>query len=154
MGKAHRFQPALIDRAIEGGRSVMAEYGLLPGAPVSWPGWVRVTGVPTEKTWLRADEGGLVDMEWGPSPYVREGERICTVSDHFGEVHRTVTAPFAGLIVGVLENPVALPGHPLCHLVRVDETTQAEIERQLSTGEFDGYRANGLRWMGDGEAAD
>jgi hypothetical protein len=43
----------------------------------------------------------------------------------------------------LLENPVALPGHPLCHLVRVDGETGEGIERGISTGEFDGYRANG-----------
>lgn len=41
---------------------------------------------------------------------------------------------------------MALPGHPLCHLVRIDEETSEEIEREISTGEFDGYRANGTVW--------
>jgi hypothetical protein len=85
-------------------------------------------------------------MRWGPYPFVNEGEVICTVSDHFREDEQVVTAPFTGLLVGVLENPVALPGHPLCHLVRVDEATAAEIEREIATGEFDGYRANGTVW--------
>ena len=65
-----------------------------------------------------------------------------------------MAAPFTGLIVGVLENPVALPGHPLCHLVRVDTGTRDEIEREIRTGEFDGYRSYGYRWMVDGEETD
>jgi hypothetical protein len=105
-----------------------------------------VHGGAGDKAWLRADTGGLVDMHWGPYPLVREGETICTVSDHFGREERVVKAPFTGLLVGVLENPVALPGHPLCHLVRIDEETSEEIEREITTGEFDGYRANGTVW--------
>ncbi|WP_435358184.1 succinylglutamate desuccinylase/aspartoacylase family protein [Haloarchaeobius sp. DFWS5] len=152
MGKAHRFQHALIDRAIEGVESVLAEYGVLPHKPVVWPGWRKVIDSTQEKTWLRADTGGLVDMEWGPYPLVHEGETICTVSDHFKTEERVVTAPFTGLIVGVLENPLAQPGHPLCHLVRIDEDTRVEIEAEIANGNGTGYRADGLRWADLGEA--
>jgi len=148
MGKAHRFQPALIDRAVAGVRSVLAQVGVLPGEPVDWPGWWKVTRESGDKSWIRADRGGLVDMEWGPTPLVREGEPICTVSDHFRSEETVVDAPFTGIVVGILENPVAQPGHPLCHLVRIDATTRDEIEREIERGEFDGYRALGLRWMG------
>ena len=52
MGRAHRFQPALIDRAIDGVESVLAEYGVLP------------------------DTGGLVEMAY-EQPLVDEGDVIC-----------------------------------------------------------------------------
>lgn len=149
MGKAHRFQRPLIDKALEGVESVLAEYGALPGAGVVEPGWQKILGGDQEKRWLRADTGGLVDMEWGPTPLVHEGETICTISDHFGTEEHVVEAPFTGILVGVLENPVALPGHPLCHLARIDTETHEEIEREIKTGEFDGYRMLGVRWMGD-----
>jgi hypothetical protein len=136
MGRAHRFQPALIERAIEGVESVLAEYGVLPGEPVVWPGWTRIIDIATDKTWLRADTGGLVEMRYGDVPLVYEGETICTITDHFKSRERIVTAPFTGLVVGVLQNPVAAPGHPLCHLVSVDNPTLAEIEREIEVGEF------------------
>jgi hypothetical protein len=84
-------------------------------------------------------------MQWGPYPLV-QGETICTITDHFSREEHTVTAPFTGLLVGVLETPVALPGHPLCHLARTDEETREEIEAEIQRGEFDGYRANGSVW--------
>jgi hypothetical protein len=93
-------------------------------------------------------------MAWGPTPLVHEGETICTITDHFSREEHDVRAPFTGILVGVLENPVALPGHPLCHLARVDAETHAEIEAEIDRGEFDGYRQLGLRWMGDGEEAE
>ncbi|MBV0923913.1 succinylglutamate desuccinylase/aspartoacylase family protein [Halomicroarcula limicola] len=150
MGKAHRFQPTLIERALEGVSSVFAEFGVDPTATVTWPGWLRsVPADQGDKTWLRADTGGLVEMQWGPYPLVEEGAPICTISDHFKREERTVTAPFTGILVGVLENPVAQPGHPLCHLVRIDETTHDEIVAEIDRGEFDGYRQRGLRWRGE-----
>ncbi len=67
MGKAHRFQPVLTEKALDGVASVLAEYDLIDGA-VSWPSWFRVVSPEDQKAWLRADEGGLVDMRWGPYP--------------------------------------------------------------------------------------
>jgi hypothetical protein len=147
MGRAHRFQPVLIEKALEGVDSVLAEYSLLPDRPVHWPGWYTTTSADSTKRWLRADSGGLVDMEWGPYPLVHEGETICTVSNHFKTDEHVVKAPFDGLIVGSLENPVAAPGHPLCHLVGLDSQTLREIEREIERGEFDGYRAHGDGWV-------
>lgn len=146
MGRAHRFQPVLIEKALEGVKSVLAEYAVLPDAPVHWPGWYKATAADSTKRWLRADIGGLVEMQWGPYPLVHEGDTICTISDHFKSKSREVTAPFDSLIVGALENPVAAPGHPLCHLLRLDRGTLAEIEREIRVGEFDGYRAHGDVW--------
>ena len=154
MGKAHRFQPALVDKALAGVENVLGEYDVLPHVEPAEPKWVKVMGGDQEKRWLRAEEGGLVDMLWGPHPLVHEGDPICTVTDHFRHEEHVVTAPFTGLIVGVLENPVALPGHPLCHLVRIDPETRDEIEAEIERGEFDGYRSYGYRWMGDGEEAE
>lgn len=64
------------------------------------PDWFLSTGESGDKAWLRADAGGLVDMHWGPYPFVHEGETICTVTDHFREEERVVEAPFTGLVVG------------------------------------------------------
>jgi predicted deacylase len=154
MGKAHRFQPALIEKALTGVESVLAEYGVYPSGERTEPSWRKVMGPSEEKRWLRADTGGLVDMQWGPSPLVQGGETICTITDHFKHEEHVVDAPFTGLIVGVLENPVALPGHPICHLVRISDDTREEIEREINRGEFDGYRSYGQRWMADDEEAE
>lgn len=102
-----------------------------------------------EKRRLRADTGGLVEMQWGPNPLVHEGGSVCTITDQFKDEAHTVDAPFTALIVGVLKNLVALPGHPICRLVRISNETREEIEREISRGKFDGYRSYGQRWMAD-----
>jgi predicted deacylase len=156
MGAAHRFQRRLIDRALTGVASVLAEFGCHPDSSVHWPGWRTVIDDDNEKTWIRADAGGIVDMKHGRGEFVREGETICAITNPFKEEEDIVTveAPFTGLIVGVLENPIALPGHPLCHLVRLDRATRDEIEREIETGEFDGYRWLGNRPMGRASTTD
>ncbi|WP_323676744.1 succinylglutamate desuccinylase/aspartoacylase family protein [Halorubellus sp. PRR65] len=130
MGEAHRFQRALIDRALDGVRSVLAEYGLLAAEAVSWPGWRTVVEDNDEKTWLRADAGGMVDMHFECGSLVHEGDRICTITSPFKDDNTAVDAPFTGVLVGILENPVVYPGNPLCHLVELDEPTRRALERE------------------------
>ncbi|MFB6183477.1 MAG: succinylglutamate desuccinylase/aspartoacylase family protein [Haloarculaceae archaeon] len=128
MGEAHRFQRDLIDKALDGVRSVLAEFGVLSTEVVSWPGWRTVIEGWEEKTWIRADVGGLVDMHRDRGDLVHEGERIATIANPFKTDAIHVEAPFDGLLVGVLENPLVYPGNPLCHIVALDETTKRAIE--------------------------
>ncbi len=137
MGEAHRFQRGLIDRALTGVASVLAEFGLHRDSSVHWPGWRTVIDDADEKTWLRADAGGIVDMKLGRGELVHEGEAICDITNPFKEEEDIVTveAPFTGLIVGVLENPVVYPGNPLCHLVGLSDDTLHALERELAGGD-------------------
>jgi predicted deacylase len=134
MGEAHRFQRGLIDEALAGVESVFAEYGLREEPTVRWPGWrTRIEG-SDDKTWIRADVGGIVDMQFERGSVVHEGERICTVTNPFKDDNVAVPAPFTGLMVGVLENPVVYPGNPICHLVELDDEVLGILERQQSNG--------------------
>ena len=123
LGEAHRFQRPLIDAALEGVLSVMAEFGMSATETVKWPGWRTVIDDAEEKTWLRADDGGLVEMHHDRGALVEAGEAVCTITNPFKTDATTVEAPFTGVLVGVLENPLVYPGNPLCHLVALDEST-------------------------------
>jgi len=133
MGEAHRFQRPLIDEALAGVRSVLAEYGMLEAERVRWPGWRTVVTDERERTWLRADDGGIVDMHFERGSLVHEGDAVCTITSPFNDDNATVEAPFTGLLVGVLENPVVYPGNPLCHLVELGERTRRVVELEQST---------------------
>jgi hypothetical protein len=123
MGEANRFQREHIDRAIEGVESAFVHHGMRPSGAVRWPGYRVVVEDWGEHTWVRADDGGLVEMAHEKGDLVHEGERLCTITDPFDTAVTTVTAPFTGVLVGVLETPVVYPGNPLCHLAAVDDET-------------------------------
>ncbi|MHB9285827.1 succinylglutamate desuccinylase/aspartoacylase family protein [Halobacteriales archaeon Cl-PHB] len=137
MGEAHRFQREFIDDALAGVRSVLAEFGLLSTELVEWPGWRTVIAGSSEKTWLRADAGGLVEMHAVRGDVVHEGDPIATIANPFKTDAIEITAPFTGLLVGTLENPLVYPGNPLCHLVKIDDTTRRVIERHEAILETD-----------------
>jgi len=73
--------------------------------------------------------GGLVDMHQAVGSLVREGDPVCTITNPFKTDTDVVEAPFTGLLVGTLENPLVSPGNPLCHLVRLDERTRRAVGR-------------------------
>jgi len=62
--------------------------------------------------------------------YVEGGEPICTITNPFKTENVVVEAPFDGLLVGAVENPLVYPGNPICHPVKVDERTRRAIERE------------------------
>jgi predicted deacylase len=130
MGEAHRFQRPLIDRALSGTLSVLAEFGLRATDAVAWPGWRAVVGDGNETTWLRADTGGLVETHYEQGDLVKAGDRVCTVTNPFKQTADVVNAPFTGVVVGVVKNPLVYPGNPLCHVVEVDDAARRAIERQ------------------------
>ncbi len=130
MGEAHRFERDLIDLALAGVRSVFAEYGIHPQETVRWPGWRTVIEGWSEKTWLRADAGGIVEMHYERGDLVPAGERICRITNPFKADETVVEAPFTGLLVGVLENPVVYPGNPLCHFVKIQDEQQQIIQER------------------------
>lgn len=128
MGEAHRFQEEYVSRALAGIRNVTVELGLEEGT-VTHPSWRKVIDATREKTWLRSDVGGVVDILVKRRQVLEEGEKVCTITDHFGEREHVITAPYTGLVVGLLQNPIAQPGHPICHFVRLDDETRDAIER-------------------------
>ena len=133
LGEAHRFERELIDHALEGVRSVFAEYTIYPQETVRWPGWRTVIGGWSEKTWLRADAGGIVEMLYERGDLVHEGETICRITNPFKTNETVVEAPFTGLLVGVLENPVVYPGNPLCHFIKVGDMQERIIEERAGS---------------------
>jgi predicted deacylase len=145
MGRAHRFQTTHLEHALHCVASVAAEYELVSEAPVSWPGWTHVVSRDGEKKWIRAETGGLVEMEWGPHPFVETGEPLFSISDHFKEDETVVRAPSTGIVIGVLENAVAQPGHPLCHFASVDDETADIIRADIERGAFPVYRPGGFQ---------
>jgi hypothetical protein len=132
MGEAHRFQRAFIDDALAGTGSVLAEFGLQERGLVRWPGWRTVVSESDEKTWIRADAGGLVDVHAEYGDLVTAGDRIATITNPFKTEATAVEAPFTGVLVGVAENPLVYPGNPVCHLVEVDGPTRRAIQRSAT----------------------
>lgn len=83
--------------------------------------WRTVIEGSEEKTSIRAEAGGLVELPSERGDLVHEDDVICTLFNPFPESSEDVPVPVTGVRVGVLENPLVHPGNPLCHLVRFED---------------------------------
>ena len=71
-----------------------------------------------------------METHYGQGDLVEVGDRVCTVTNPFKQTADVVNAPFTGVVVGVVKNPLVYPGNPLCHVAEVDDAVRRAIERQ------------------------
>jgi hypothetical protein len=71
-------------------------------------------------TWVRAEEGGLVDLFIGRGSYVEAGEIIGRIVDP-QRPHESadILAPARGLFICTANNPIVTPGTPVGHLLPI-----------------------------------
>jgi hypothetical protein len=126
MGEAHHFQFDYIKEGLAGVLNVMVELNMIDGTILSPP----FRTIVRETEWLRAKRGGILLMKTKPETLAFEGDLLATVTSPFGTAVDRVVAPFTGIIVGVTTEPLAEPGSPICHIVKVDKTL-ATVKREL-----------------------
>jgi len=112
-GEAFRFDELSIRTGLRGIQAVMREIGMLTKRKQNRP--PAVFKAETSK-WIRAPISGMVTHKIAIGKQVKKGELLGIVTDPFGENEQRITAPFAGLIIGRLELPLAYEGDALFHV--------------------------------------
>jgi len=116
-GQSNRFEPNMVAAGLQGVLNVLYELGMLKGEKKE--PLFRVIVKTTE--WVRVNQGGLLDLKVKPRALVNEGDPLAIVENPFGKEQETVRAPFTGMVVGIVTNPLVFPGGPVCHLVKIDK---------------------------------
>jgi predicted deacylase len=138
-GEALRFDSVTIRAGLRGVVSVMRELKMLPQ---------RRTGNPLEpavarsSTWVRAPVSGIVRAIGHLGDRVKKGQVLGVVGDAFGETEAEIEAPFAGIIIGRSNLPLAHEGDALFHIARFESAREAvatveefHAEHQRAEGE-------------------
>ena len=128
-GSPRVFERRHIDVGLAGVMNVLRHLGLLPGIPVEPP--IRI-GVRTS-TWLRAQAGGMIDLQVGLGEPVERGQAISVNTNPFGHERSTLTAPAAGLVLGLSRHPLVHPGDAVCHLARLPRKDLARWREHWKT---------------------
>lgn len=93
LGGSRKIRKKDIDRGITGVENVMKYLGMLEGQPEP------STQIEfTEFKYIRANHGGLLRTELTSPDTVKEGDTICTITNLFGDVLETITAPYNSVI--------------------------------------------------------
>ncbi|MED6338617.1 MAG: hypothetical protein VYC12_06285, partial [Candidatus Thermoplasmatota archaeon] len=106
---------------------------MIPGIP-NRP---RFRMLASGSRWLRAGEGGLLDMFVSAGSVMREGEVIATISDPATPgLTVDIVAPEDGLLIGAATNPFTASGMPVGHFLPVSKHISLLEEQIDSSGQF------------------
>ena len=106
---------------------------MIPGKPHR----PRFRMLASGSLWLRASEGGLLDMFVTSGSVMREGQVIATISDPATPgLTVDIVAPEDGLLVGAATNPFTASGMPVAHFLPVSKHIGLLEEQIDSDGNF------------------
>lgn len=131
-GEALRFDEMGIRAGIRGIINVMRHIGMLPAGKTPQ----RVTPIVARSTqWVRAGSSGIVSGKARLGSTVTKGQRLATISDPLGDDEEDVVAPFAGIVIGRSNLPLAHEGDALFNLSSFSNVPKASdvVETFAST---------------------
>lgn len=115
-GGANLLDNTTVKVAINGVMNILRSLRMVPGTP-NRP---RFRMLASGSRWLRASEGGLLDMFVSSGSVMREGEVIATISDPATPgLTVDIVAPEDGLLIGAATNPFTASGMPVGHFLPV-----------------------------------
>ncbi|MBL6895574.1 succinylglutamate desuccinylase/aspartoacylase family protein [Candidatus Poseidoniales archaeon] len=115
-GGANLIDNTTVKVAIHGVMNILRSLRMVAGTP-NRP---RFRMLASGSKWLRASEGGLLDMFVSSGSVMREGEVIATISDPATPgLTVDIVAPEDGLLVGAATNPFTASGMPVGHFLPV-----------------------------------
>lgn len=119
--------------AVHGVMNALRSMRMVPGNPQRPKFRIMASG----STWLRAAEGGLLDMFVQAGSVMREGEVVATISDPATPgMTVDIVAPEDGLIIGAATNPFTAAGMPVGHFLPISKHF-ALLEEQIDEhGQF------------------
>ena len=130
-GQAFRFEPAVVAAGVRGVLRVMAHMGMTgffpdPTSPIV---------IECDEThWVRADRGGILDIDVNLGDPIAIGQPLWTVSNPLGDELNVRRSPYAGIVIGLTTLPLVAPGDAVVHIATpgrhersiIDEPTDEE----------------------------
>jgi hypothetical protein len=111
-GEPLRFQPAEIERGLQGTRNLLAELDMLDEKVAKR----SKMSVYYRSRWVRVDDGGIFLTQRKLGERVAAGDELGTVTDPVTHARSRVVSPLHGRILGMAFPQVVLPGFAAFHL--------------------------------------
>jgi predicted deacylase len=120
-GEPGRFQPHVVDVGHHGILRVLRHLGMMEGEVRKPPVQLLVR----ESHWVRADHGGICELEVEPGDLVQEGQRIGRLIDPMGHSLDDVRTDKGGVVLGISTLPLVFPGKAIAHIGHLRKTMPA-----------------------------
>tara|TARA_B100001750_G_scaffold239537_1_gene247744 strand:- start:6541 stop:8049 length:1509 start_codon:yes stop_codon:yes gene_type:complete len=126
--------------AVHGVLNILRSFKMIPG----YPSRPRFRLLASGSAWVRAEEGGLVDMFVQSGSYIEKGETIGRIVDpQKPGMSADILSPESGLIICCATNPFVTAGTPVGHLlpitrgVRLVKSQLDDHNRLIVTGSIE-----------------
>ncbi len=113
IGNPSRIHREYVKRSVTGIRAVLADRGMVPRRELAL---TEPALRCTRSEWVYTDSGGFLDVKVRVMELVEAGQEIATLTDPFGDLIRSYTAPYDGIVIGHSVDPVASTGARILHL--------------------------------------
>ena len=134
-GEALRFDDVSIRGGLRGILNVMRLLEMLP--PLKKSSAPRLPVVAEQTRWVRAPASGIVRLHVRLGARVKQGDRLATLSDPFGNSETEVAATFAGIVIGRINLPLAHEGDALLHIAAFESVRDAANTVEEFQAEFE-----------------
>lgn len=128
-GETFKFQRREVRKGLYGVYNVLAELGMLD-IPRREP---RFQVVVRAARWVRAERGGILDLNVRPGDLLYEGDLVGSITNPFGREVVSLRSPSTGVVIGTTTVPMVNPGDPVAHVARLDRAL-AVVERFATLG--------------------
>lgn len=122
-GEALRLDTDAIEVAYNGCLRVLHYLGMLEDGP---PPREQAPLVMHESRWLRAERGGVVDLQVDFGDEVEVGQPVWTTTSPFGAERAVMESPYDGVVIGGTTLPLVAPGDAVLHIAIPGEREPSE----------------------------
>lgn len=131
-GETGRFSQKISVTGLRGVLNVLTEMGMWPVTENHENENRRPPFQVIVKTsdWIRAEKGGILELEIRPGALVYEGDIIGSIYNPFGKTVTQIRSPMTGIVIGVTTAPLTVPGTGIAHIAKLKKTLSL-VERSI-----------------------
>jgi predicted deacylase len=159
-GETGKFSRKISIEGLRGVLGVLVEAGMLPSERTAGKRGESRNGeaakppfqvIVKSSDWIRAEKGGILDLNARPGDLIYEGDLIGAILNPFGRTVTEIRAPHTGIVIGVTTAPLTIPGTGIVHVARLRKTL-ASVERSIARERKARERRKRGKWAKRGRA--
>jgi predicted deacylase len=126
-GETGKFSNRVSLAGLKGVLNVMSEMAMWPAHEQERPPFQVIV---KSSDWIRAQKGGILDLQVRPGDLVYSGDVIGTILNPFGRTVTRMVSSVTGIAIGVTSAPITVPGTAIVHVAKLKKALSL-VERSL-----------------------